>query len=104
MAHRIKVLGIITVSTAGTRVALSASTLYAAGVYIEALKTNSGTIYMGDSTVASNNYSSALAAGEGIGIEGPKFRGQEEELNLADFYIDASANSQSVMVSYLEKR
>ena len=96
-----------TVTTAGTRVALSATALYVGAVYIEAEEGNSGKIYVGDATVSSSKYASVLAAGESFQIasEGVIGTGCEQSyyhdaINLAEIYIDASANNQSVQVSY----
>ncbi len=74
-----------TVTTAGTRVVLAASNTIQA-VVIQAVQSNTGTIYVGDSSVSSTN-GYELIAGQAIGVAID---------NLNKIYIDASANSQSV--------
>lgn len=75
-----------TVTTAGTRVALGASQALTIGVWIRAATTNTGLIYVGDSSVsASNGYELAPGEAQFFPIA-----------NRATINIDASANSQSV--------
>lgn len=77
--------GKTTVTTAGTRVTLAASTAVKS-VTIKAALANTGTIYVGNSTVAASN-GFELAAGETISLE---------ISNLNTVNIDSSINSQSV--------
>lgn len=74
-----------TVTTAGTRVVLASSTV-AKSVTIKALTANTGTIYVGDSSVsASNGY--ALAAGDSVSLD---------IANLTTVNIDSSVNGEGV--------
>lgn len=76
-----------TVTTAGTRVALSSSaTALYAGVMVRADVANSGVVYLGGSTVSSSN-GYKLAAGDAVFVA---------ISDLSALSIDASANSQSV--------
>lgn len=74
------------VTTAGTRVTLASSQAITAGVYIKALSTNTGLIYVGDSTVASTN-GFQLSAKEQIWIP---------ISNLNTINIDSSVNGEGV--------
>ena len=75
-----------TVTTAGTRVALVGSSTSCAAVIIRALSANTGTIYVGDSSVSSSN-GHTLSAGESVGLA----------INdLASVYIDSSVNGEGV--------
>lgn len=75
-----------TVTTAGTRVALATTQVLLSGVNIKALAANTGTIYVGDSTVSSaNGY--ALAAGQSVYVE---------VSNLITVYLDSSVNGEGV--------
>jgi len=90
-----------TVTTAGTRVALSASRLMVPSFVIRANAANTGVIYIGDVTVTSAN-GMFLAASEannkfGISVNGGKYR----EFDLSKVYIDASVNGEGVRVEYL---
>ncbi len=75
-----------TVTTAGTRVALASSQALTAGVYIKALSTNTGLIYVGTSTVSSAN-GVQLSAKEQIWIP---------ISNLNTINIDSSVNGEGV--------
>ena len=78
--------GVATVTTAGTRVVLGVSQPLLAGVQIRAIAANTGTVYVGNSVVAAaNGY--RLLAGETVFIAVD---------NVANVYIDASANAQLV--------
>lgn len=74
------------VTTAGTQVALAASTGLASGVNVKALVGNSGVIYVGGSAVSSVN-GFVLAAGEEVFIEVG---------NLATVWIDSAVNGEGV--------
>lgn len=103
MAHK-AVVRVITVTTAGDPVQISASQIFASGIYFEARDTNSGKIYVGPSTVAPTAYIAKLAAGENLTVDGPSTRGTEEAIDLSDYWVDASADGQIVMVTTLEKQ
>ena len=90
------------VASAGTQEALSASTIWAKTIMIQAESSNTGIIYIGDSSVSSSDYAVELAAGNSVSIEAPPIGpGQVEELDLADIYIDASVSTDGVSVGYL---
>lgn len=78
--------GKTTVATAGTAVPLGTSTLLINGVTVKSLSGNTGTVFVGNSTVTSAN-GFELAAGESIFIAVD---------NVSDIYINASVNAQSV--------
>jgi len=77
--------GKTTVTTAGTRVVLAASTA-CKSVTIKALTANTGIIYVGSTTVASTN-GFALAAGETVSLD---------IANLTTVNIDSSVNGEGV--------
>lgn len=77
--------GKTTVTTAGTRVVLAASTTVKS-VTIKALAANTGTIYVGDSSVASTN-GFQLAAGDTVSLD---------LNNLNTVNIDSSVNGEGV--------
>ena len=82
----------VTVTTAGTRVVLSATQKLCYKITVEADKDNTGYIYLGDVTVASTKYIARLGAGDSYTID----------IGLTDvnkYYVDSSANSQKVQVS-----
>lgn len=80
------VYGQKTVTTAGTEVALGASTRLKSGVSIKAMHANTGWIYVGANPVTSaTGY--VLSAGEEVFVEVG---------NLSQIYIDASVNGEGV--------
>lgn len=78
--------GKTTVTTAGTRVTLAASQAISNSVTIRALKANTGTIYVGNATVASTN-GLALSAGDSVTIV---------VANLNTVNLDSSVNAEGV--------
>jgi hypothetical protein len=99
MIQKSKTLGEVTVTTAGTRVQITSSDITAVAVVIQALPTNTGNIFVGDSTVASTN-GLILTPGDIIVID-PE---EENELNLSDVYVDAATNADKVRVAYMTVR
>lgn len=79
-----------TVATAGTRVTLSSSTI-CKSVTIKALIANTGTIYIGDTSVAASN-GFALLAGESISLD---------IANLTTVNLDSSVNGEGVTYVYV---
>lgn len=75
-----------TVTTAGTRVTLASSQAITSGVTIKALSTNTGVIYVGDSSVSSSN-GYQLAAGDSVFLE---------IANLSTVNLDSSVNGEGV--------
>lgn len=78
--------GKTTVTTAGTEVALGASTTLLSGVHVKALSANTGLVYVGANPVTSTT-GYQLAAGEEVFIE---------IANLATIYVDAAVNGEGV--------
>lgn len=74
-----------TITTAGTQLALAASTTVKS-VSIKALSTNTGLAYIGNSTVSSTD-GYELSAGEAIDLD---------VNNLASVYVDVSVNGEGV--------
>ncbi len=95
----------ITVTTAGTRVALSATTIFTSSILIEADTLNTGYIYWGGVDVTSTNGNS-LAAGQGTSISADLLKhdlshGNHQKIDLSTVYVDASNNGNKVRVTYL---
>lgn len=82
--------GVTTVSTAGTRVALAASTSIKS-VTVKASEANTGYIYVGSSTVSAAN-GFELSARDVVSIDID---------NLSKVYIDSSVNGEGVSYIYL---
>lgn len=99
MAQKLFTLAAITISTAGTRQAISSTAVPVASYLIEADASNTGKVYVGDSTVASTN-GVALSAGESLSAESH----EDDELDLSDVYVDTATNGNKVRVQYIKRR
>lgn len=94
----------VTVTTAGTEVQLSSTTIRASSVTIQALNTNTGFIYVGDSNVASGR-GIELDAGQAITISADlSGRPGGDEIDLSDIYVDSSVNGEKVKVVYQKRQ
>lgn len=105
------IIATVTVATAGTRVQVIAANTYVTSVYFEALGTaaNTGFIYIGDSSVTSSKYASAVTTGAGFSMsiggipQKPSDGNGGPEINLNTIYVDASTSGNKVNVSYFTR-
>lgn len=105
MALKLYALADVTVTTAGTRVQLSSTSIIASSVTIQAHPANStALIYVGDITVAAARGNSLSAASAAAVICDHSGRPGSEELNLSDIYIDSDTNGSKVKVTYLARK
>lgn len=102
MIYKTKVLTAVTVSSAGTRVQLTASDIVAYAVVVQANPANTGNIFVGDSTVSSSN-GVILEPGDFFVIE-PDISEDLDEVNLSDIYLDAATNNDGARVQYMTVR
>ena len=101
MGQKAALPGTVTVSSAGTRVACSASTLPVASVLIQADTSNTGYLYVGDNTVSSTKGIS-LSAGDAIEFS-VSVNGRTDELDLADIYLDAQTSGNKGRITVLRR-
>jgi hypothetical protein len=90
-----------TVTTAGTRVPLSATALKAYQIAIRAKTANTGVIYIGGSDVTSAGYQ--LAAGQTLSygdLHDASTQLRDFRIDLTQIYIDSSVNGEGVEVVY----
>jgi hypothetical protein len=104
MAVKYKGLGYVVVSSAGTPVQLSASSIYTPGVLIQAATTNTGIIYVGGSDLDATHRGNEIPPGAALEITGPKIGGTEEEFDISSIKIDAATSGDKVAVSYFIRR
>ena len=98
-AYTLKDLSDVTVTTAGTRVQLTSSSILTPTFCVQAKSTNSGLIYVSGITVSATN---------GIGLSAGQFACYSGETQVYGFdviqlnkvYLDASANGQVAKVTY----
>lgn len=92
---KLKTIAEVTVTTAGTRVPLSATSVYAYGVSVQSLRTNTGYQYIGDVTVSSaNGYE--FGPSDVAEIEPPAGTsgGREpSQVDLKEIYVDSTTNN-----------
>jgi hypothetical protein len=94
MAKHDRFLGSKNVASAGTAEPLSAVGLGFVEVIIQAKKSNTGYIYLGDSSVDNTN---------GIQLQ-PEASQALEDGDLADLYIDADTNGEGVVFFYKKSK
>lgn len=87
------------VTTAGTRVQLSSTNIYAYSVAIEAKLANTGKIYVGDVSVSSTR-GHQLEPGGSYVVAGEIVGNRVNLVNLASIYIDSSVDAEGVKITY----
>lgn len=103
MAVKLTGLAQVTVATAGTEQALSATATPVMSVTIQALPGNTGNIYVGDSAVDST-HGFVITPGSSIEITAPLMGRASEQLILSDIYVDAATNGDKVVYGYIKAR
>ncbi len=99
---------VITVTTAGTRVPLSATPKYVSYLAIKSPVTgNTGQIYVGGVTVSSTNgyplQPSTATVSTEIVIHSAMLGMQGEEFDLSQIYLDATTNGNTALILYDKK-
>lgn len=90
----------VSVTTAGTRVPLSATKKYVNKLWVKAKSTNTGLIYIGDVTVSST-VGFILSAKEEIDLSGV-YAKDNYIVDLNEIYIDSSVNAEGISIAYFE--
>ena len=104
MASQLKTLAALNLDAAGTAQQVSSTVLEVEVAVITAASGNSGTIYIGDSNVASNRYAGALAAGERMTIvPGDVGGGGTDFVDLSEIYFDGGTTGDDIQVGYIQK-
>jgi len=91
--------GAVTVTTAGTRVSLSATSIRAAVVFVQAKAANTKAIFVGGSTIA---------AGRGVLVEAygsitfPPI-GDRLAYDLSEIYVDATVNGEGATFTWSDR-
>ncbi len=93
----------VTVTTAGTRVPVSATATPIQSIIFQAHNTATGRMYIGDSSVSATQ-GVYITAGQTLTISAEAARNGGGELILSDFYVDSSVNGEKVKVSYIKVR
>lgn len=95
----------VTVTTAGTRVPLSGTSLKVSYLLIQKHESNTGVIYIGDSTVASSNGIVIGSSLPSLVMSADDTEADEDKayFDLSEIYIDASVNGDKVRIAYIEQ-
>lgn len=89
-------------ASAGTPQRLSASDLWVRSATIEALSSNSGNVFIGDSSAnASSAKGHRLQAGEAMTLGGDTFHSDSMIFNLKEVWFDGTVNGSKLIVSYM---
>lgn len=93
-----------TVTSAGTRVPLSATPIYTPWVKIQALTGNAGVVYLGGDDVSATKCISmsktATDLSNIVDLDKVMLRGNNESYDLSKIYIDAANSNDAVNVIY----
>lgn len=87
---KLKTLPAVTVSTNGTAVPLYSTSLMVYSVAVQSLNSNTGSQYVGDSTVTSSN-GVRIGAGDSIDIDPPEARGFDQ-FDISKIYVNSSTD------------
>lgn len=91
-----------TITTAGTRVAVSSTSLKVKKIIIAGHAANTGHIYVGDSTVSATVGLHLKVGAPPIVIGDVEVAGRDDYFDLADMYVDASVNGEKVSILYFQ--
>jgi hypothetical protein len=90
---------ITNVTTIGKRQQITTSNIRVPSINIQAKKSNTGHIYVGDNQVSSSHYGVDLESGDSV-IMTSLVEGTV--LSVKDIWIDTSVDGEGIAVSYLE--
>lgn len=91
MAVLLKTVATVTVSSAGTAVPLSSSSMMVYSATVQSLRTNTGYQYIGDSTVTSSN-GQEFGPSDVAEVEGPPSAKGQEQFDLSQVYVNSSTS------------
>jgi hypothetical protein len=93
----------VTVAVAGTRIALSATPLEVIQVVIQWEPNNAGSMYIGDSTVASTKGIVLNSSNPSVTLTAEDTLADEDRcvIDLAELYVDAANNGDKVNLAYV---
>lgn len=99
MALALKTLAQVTVATSGTEQRLTSNHISnVEAIYISAPAANTGSIYVGDSSVATTR-GIEIPKGTSFTIMAPR----GDMINIRDIYVDAANNGDKCNITYLQR-
>jgi len=95
----------VTVTTAGTRVPLTGSSLKVSYLIIQKHETNADVIYIGDSSVDSSNGIVIGSSLPSLVMSADDTEADEDKcyFDLSEIYIDAASNGDKVRIAYIKQ-
>ena len=88
---------------AGTELPITTSDIRVPGVIIQAERSNTGYIYLGDNQVSSTNYGIDLNTADSVTITAETFGLAGANISLQDIWFDASVTGDGISVFYMER-
>lgn len=88
--------------TAGTRVALNATSKLVRNLRVTGLDGNTDAVYLGDVTTSAT-VGLPMAAGDVIDFVKDLGMSPDDQIDLADLYIDSAVNAEGVAISWLDR-
>lgn len=93
-----------TVTTAGTRERLTTSGVKTPTLSIQALRTNTNNVYVGNSGVSSTTHFISLAAGGTVEFSADIYGQAGAHLDPSKIWIDVAVSGEGVMVGFLDRQ
>lgn len=95
-----------TIASAGSRVQVTASStpVYAQAIIFEAHEANTGSVYIGNASVATASYVKRLTAGNSFSItarQDARLGPDGGMLDMTKFWVDAGTAAQVICISYV---
>ena len=91
-------------ATAGTEVRLTTADIKTPAVLIQAERSNTGYVYLGQGpTMSSSSYGIDLAAADSVSITAKDFGMAGANISLKEIWMDVSVSTDGVSVFYLER-
>jgi hypothetical protein len=103
VAVQLVTLPLVTIAAGGTAERLSSSGIAVTAVTIQASLDNTGSIYVGDSTVDADT-GIVVAPGDACTVEAPVGRHGPEEIVLNEIYVVSSTTGDSCRVAAFRRR
>lgn len=91
-----------TVTTAGTRVRLSSTSILSESILVIAAAANTNNVYVGGSDVSSTN-GIPLSPGQSIVLQGAAARNSSEQINAKEIWLDADTNGNIARYLYIKQ-
>ena len=92
-----------TVTTAATREQLTTAEKHVTSATIQAEISNTGYVYVGNSSVSSTQYAWLLVAGASVSLDAIKLGLADAKIDLSEIWLDVQVSTDGVSVGYLEQ-